>query len=57
MLLTKTEARDLEVFLRGLPARARDDTAAIRVLAQLFAETFQLPADHVIRRIAAQRLQ
>jgi hypothetical protein len=52
MLLTETEVRDLEIFMRGLPARARDDKHAIRIFAELYAELRNLPEWHILRRMA-----
>lgn len=54
MRLTARERRDLLIFMRGLPPHARNDANAIRILAQLYAELQQLPAGHVLRRIARQ---
>jgi len=51
------ERVDLCIFLGGLPARARGDKRATAVLAQLYAEAFDLPANHVVRRLGRGGMQ
>jgi hypothetical protein len=55
MKFTEAEAHDLQVFMLGLPARARDDEHAVRVFAELFADLHHLPESHVLRRIAERQ--
>jgi hypothetical protein len=51
------ERVDLCIFLGGLPERARGDKRAVAELAQLYADAFDLPASHVVRRIGRGGMQ